>query len=146
MTKRKWNKIKGKKKKRRTTTVQLFFFLCIVCCVYMICRCFFPRHSYLLAHTLTHILMQTIARTHHTSKYRFAVMYLLLRLIVLNLAHKNSNVFAHQKVFSQQHIKRQSTPYTVCVECTFVLSRVVAAAATLLFLSRPLSIQFYVQL
>lgn len=38
------------------------------------------------------------SHAHHTSKYRFAVMYLLLRLIVLNLAHKNSNVFVSQMV------------------------------------------------
>lgn len=100
-TANKWRK-ENKRKKKRRTTIQLFLY--IVCCVYMICRCFFPRHL----HTHTHEYNR--AHTHYTSKYRFAVMYLLLRLIVLNLAHKNSNVFAHQKVFSQ-HIKRQSTLY-----------------------------------
>lgn len=74
----------------------------IVCCVYYLSSMLFPT-------TLTHIereretYIKTKRKHTHihiiTSKYRLADMYLLLRLIVLNLAHKNSNVFAHQKVF-----------------------------------------------
>lgn len=148
------NKWRIEKKRKKTANDHPIVFLFVYCLlrVYDLSM-LFPTTLTLICtthtHTLIHIQLHAHTHTHihHASKYRFAVMYLLLRLIVLNLAHKNSNVFAHQKVFSQ-HIKRQSTLYDIYMVwvCVCTLQSCGSSHDTVLSISLSPHPIFYVQL